>query len=216
MKSNVAISHFYRVKPKGVIMKRNCCSKVLFKIEVLQAIMNLFCYKKATLFLQKKNTFHAISYKKCYNYLFLSIHFPFSSITFVFVSLQRSKVSDSSQWCLVYIRNSKRNNFIMCGLCMRQLLRQKKMKTKVNEVSDFTGKCQRFCFLVYVFKRNYPKTIPNLFDSAETWSISFNHSVCNCMKSLFIVCLKLATATSNQCPGAILISLFFSDEVFQS
>ena len=89
------------------------------------------------------------------------------------------------------------------------------MKTKVNEVSDFTGKCQRFCFLVYVFKRNYPKTIPNLFDSAETWSMSFNHSVCNCMKSLFIVCLKLATATSNQCPGAILIGLFFRIKFFK-
>ena len=44
--------------------------------------------------------------------------------------------------------------------------------------------------------------------------MSFNHLASNCMKSLLIICSKLAKVTSKQCSGAISTSL--SDKAFQS
>ena len=81
---------------------------------------------KSDLFLHK-NTHHTIPCKKLYFYL--SIHFSFSSTTSAFVSLYRSKVSNSSWW-----RQEIPNEIIQLCIDYDVAFRLEKKKWKLKEV----------------------------------------------------------------------------------
>ena len=59
-----------------------------------------------------------------------------------------------------------------------------------------------------MFLKKLRKNYSN-FGFLEKKLMSFNHSASDCMKSLSIICSKLAKVTSKQCSGVILISQFF-------